>query len=330
MSGAPDEQGEEAFAPPAAAPADRPVPPPVFILAAPRSFSSLVGAMIGQHPELFGVPELNLFQCETVAEFNSGETPDGEKKSPFWKSMRHGLLRTLAQVYAGEQTPEAVRMAERWLKAREDWTSAEVLLELCAAVAPRRVVEKSPGVLRRRWYLDRMLEAFPDARFVHLVRHPIPQGESVLKAKGGIGVLMALGAVDRSGPTAVLEPQIAWHDAQVQILRFLDRLPDDQFVTLRGEDLLNDLDGTLGHLCRWLGVSDDAAAIAAMKRPEDSPFSCMGPRNAPLGNDVNFLKSPTLREGRIELPSLGAPLPWRTDGAGLHPRARALAEALGY
>lgn len=306
------------------------VPRPVFILAAPRSYSSLVGAMVGQHPELYGVPELNLFQCETIQEFNTGETPMGEKKSPFWKSMRHGLLRAIAQIYTGEQSLESVRMAERWLRSREDRTSAEVFAELAEAVAPLRIVEKSPGVLRHRAYLDRMLDAFPDAQFIHLVRHPIPQGESVLKAKGGIGVLMALNAVDQTGPIAALEPQIAWYDAQVQILRFLDTLPDEQFVTLRGEDLLNDLDGTLAELCRWLGVSDAPEAIAAMRHPEESPYSTMGPANAPLGNDVNFLKSPALREGEIKVPSLDAALSWRKDGASLHPRVRDLAQTFGY
>lgn len=303
---------------------------PVFILAAPRSFSSLVNAMIGQHPQLYGVPELNLFQCETVAEFNSGLSANGQKKSPFWKTMRHGLLRTIAQVYSGEQTDESIRMAERWLKLRTAFTAAEVFHELADAVAPLRIVEKSPGVLRHKSFMDRMLEAFPKARFIHLVRHPIPQGESVLKTKGGVGVLLALNSVDMRGIKAHLEPQMAWHDAQIQILRFLDGVPDDQFITLRGEDLMNDLDGVLPALCRWLGISDAPEAIEAMKHPENSPYSCMGPSTASLGNDVNFLKSPRLRPGKITVPALDSPLPWRDDKQMLHPRVQALAKALGY
>jgi hypothetical protein len=175
-----------------------------------------------------------------------------------------------------------------------------------------------------------MLVTFPQAKFIHLVRHPLPQGQSVLNAKGGSGLLMALNAIDHRGEVAALEPQIAWHDAQIRILRFLDGLPDDQFVTIRGEDFLNDLDGYLPALCRWLGISDAPEAIAEMRHPERSPFSAMGPANAPLGNDVNFLKSPALREGEVKVPPLDSPLPWRRDGDGLHPRVRGLAEALGY
>lgn len=303
---------------------------PIFVLAAPRSFSSLVNAMIGQHPELYGMPELNLFQCDLIEEFNTGVTPEGTKKSPVWASMRHGLLRAIAEIYSGEQTPESIQMAERWLKSRELMTSGEVFVELAEAVAPRRIVEKSPGVLRQRAWLDRMIQTFPNAKFIHLVRHPIPQGQSVFKAKGGVGILMALNSIDMRGPVAALEPQIAWYNAQIQILRFLDDLPDEQFITIRGESLLNDLDGQLPEICRWLGISDAPTAIEAMRHPELSPYSCEGPSNAPLGNDVNFLKSPALREGEVPIPPLDMPVPWRKDGEALHPRVQALADALGY
>lgn len=306
------------------------IPDPVFVLAAPRSYSSLVNAMIGQHPEMYGMPELNLFQCQTMDEFNSGKNADGSVKSPFWKSMRHGLLRAVAEIYAAEQTPESIRMAERWLKTREDKTSAEVFQELCAAVAPRRIVEKSPGILRKQVFMDRMLKAFPKAKFIHLVRNPIDQSLSMMKAKGGIGVLLSMNCVDYTDDDPALEPQILWHDTQVQILRFLDRLPDEQVITLRGEVLLNEPDDTLAQLCRWIGISDDAAAIAAMKQPEASPYSMIGPTNAPLGNDVNFLKSPALRAGGVKVSDLETPLAWRADDQPLHPRVQDLARALGY
>lgn len=303
---------------------------PVFILAAPRSFTSLVAAMIGQHPELYGVPELNLFQCQSIAEFNSGKSADGHRKSPYWASMRHGLLRTVAELYSGEQTVQSVAMAERWLKAREEQNTIEVFRELCAKVGPLQIVEKSPAVLRKQEYLQRILQACPNARFIHLVRNPVSQCKSVLNAKGGVGVLLAVNSVDHRGDKAALEPQIMWHDTQVQILRFLDTLPDAQFITIRGEEFLSNLDDSLPALCRWLEISDAPEALAAMRRPEDSAYSNIGPSNAPLGNDVNFLNAPALREGNIKSPPLDSALPWRADHAPLHPRVAALAEALGY
>ena len=39
---------------------------PLFLLAPPRSYTSLVNAMLGQHPQAFGLPELCLFNVEKL------------------------------------------------------------------------------------------------------------------------------------------------------------------------------------------------------------------------------------------------------------------------
>jgi hypothetical protein len=303
---------------------------PLFILAPPRSFTSLVCAIIGQHPSLYGVPELNLFQAETMDEFWSGRDPDGRLKSPFWSVMRHGLLRTVAQFYSGEQTIESIKMAERWIRARKGASTGDVYRELCAKAAPLRLVEKSPAYIRKREYLDRLLRTFPQSRFIHLLRHPRSQSESALNVKGGPMVLFLLGAIDNRGPEPVLDPQILWHDSHVQIANFLDELPSSQWLRLRGEEFLEDIDGALEKVCEWLGIPADAAALKAMKHPEDSPFSCVGPANARLGNDINFLESPELRPSKAKSYSLSGPVGWRTDGGSFHARVVQLAQEFGY
>ena len=95
---------------------------PIFVLAAPRSYSSLVNAMIGQHPELYGVPELNLFQCETVAEFNSGKNAAGAAKSPFWKAMRQLKHIIAAHLSAKNNTQALAKQAlSGALNCELDW-----------------------------------------------------------------------------------------------------------------------------------------------------------------------------------------------------------------
>ena len=303
---------------------------PLFVLAPPRSFTSLVCAILGQHPSLCGVPELNLFQAETMDEFWSGREPDGRLKSPFWSVMRHGLLRTVAQFYAGEQTIDSVKMAERWIRARKTVSTGDVYRELCAKAAPLRLVEKSPAYIRKREYMDRLLLTFPNSRFIHLLRHPPSQGESQLNVNGGPMVLFFLGAIDNRGPEPVLDPQILWHDSHVQIANFLDELPPSQWLRVRGEGFLEDIDNTLTKICNWLGIPADAAALDVMKHPERSPFSCVGPVNARLGNDINFLESPALRPVKTKANSLFGPVGWRSDGVSFHPRVVQLAQQFGY
>ena len=114
---------------------------PLFLLAPPRSYTSLINAMLGQHPQAFGLPELCLFNVETLGQLwvrNSDEMGSEAK-------TRHGLLRAVAEIYAGEQTLHSVRMAEHWCAARQQRSVASVYQELVDKVDPLMIVEKSPA-----------------------------------------------------------------------------------------------------------------------------------------------------------------------------------------
>ncbi len=303
---------------------------PLFVLAPPRSFTSLVSTMLGQHPQMYGFPELNLFMAETMDEFWRGTDNDGSRKSTFWPVMRHGLLRTVAQLYSGEQTIDSVGLAYRWIRTRAQHKTSEVFKELQAKVAPGIAVEKSPAYLRKRLYLDRLLAAFPNARFLHLLRHPRAQSESVLKARGGKLMLLLLNTIDYTAPFPIIEPQILWYEANLRIMDFLEQLPSEQWLRVRGEEVLRQPDIELARICKWLELPCGAHDLAAMKAPELSPYAHVGPVNARLGNDINFLLQPQLRPTRLQNYEFSDPLPWRPDGQALHPAVVDLAQALGY
>jgi hypothetical protein len=296
--------------------------PPLFILGSPRSFTSLVCAMLGQHPEAYGFPELNLFLAETVEEMLL--TFSGYKQI-----QMHGLLRTLAQLYAGEQTLLALDMARRWIWVHRDWTTTQIYQELVRKISPLIGVDKSPAYATKREFLDRINAAFPDARYLHLTRNPLTQGKSLMAIADGVMAVLA-GSIDFSTDPPTVDPQISWYEMQRTILDFLATIPPERQLRLRGEDVLSEPAVYLPRLCRWLGVCDDAQALDAMLHPEDSPFACLGPFGAHLGNDINFLRSPAYRPGKIASPTLDQPLPWRRDGAGFRAEVRALAHDLGY
>jgi hypothetical protein len=296
-------------------------PAPIFLLAPPRSFSSVICSVIGQNPELFDSPELNLFRAKTMSEFIGRVRP------------HMGLNRFVAQLYAGEQTIESVVMARNWVLARRLRTTAEVHRELCAKIAPRALVQKSPRYQRRLAYMEAVLEAFPNARFLHLLRHPLGMCQSFLEMRERPAQLLAcasMGAVDRSGPEPIADPQILWHDYNLRILRFQQSVDPSRWLAIKGEDFLTAIDDQLKRLCIWLGVSDAPEAISAMKRPEESPFASFGPLNAVGGNDGKFLGDARLRPYVRREESLNGPLPWRPDGAGFHPRVVEMARSFGY
>ncbi len=41
---------------------------PLFIVAPPRSYTSVVGGMLGQHPQAYGLPEVNLSHGDTLGD----------------------------------------------------------------------------------------------------------------------------------------------------------------------------------------------------------------------------------------------------------------------
>jgi hypothetical protein len=281
--------------------------------------------MIGQHPQAFGLPELNLFNVGILKGLwhrVSEEIGDDSNR-------RHGLLRAVAEIYAGEQTSATITMAQHWASAREDRSTAEVFHELAAKIDPLIAVEKSPSYTISMERLSRIYQAFPNARFIHLVRHPIPQCKSVLKLSDGIFALF-VHAIEFQEDRAILEPQIAWHDINANILDFLDGVPKEQQLRIRGEEVMAQPRQYLGMICRWLNIRDDEEAVGQMMHPEQSPFACFGPVNALFGNDPTFLRSPAFRQHVPKVPSLTGPVPWRDDGKGLRPEVIALAREFGY
>lgn len=282
--------------------------------------------MIGQHPELFGVPELNLFNFDKV----TGLWQAVSKEVGFDGNRRQGLLRTLAEVLFGEQTDETINAAAHWVAARQNWSTSEIFNAISDLVYPLRIVDKSPTYTMDIDRLYRIYKSCPDARFIHLVRHPIKQCESVMNLNYGVFALF-VNAIEYRDGKAHIEPQIAWHDLNANIIDFLeDVVPLEQHIRVRGELIMEQPKKQLGEICRWLGISDSEQAIDDMMHPERSPYACFGPITALFGNDPNFLKGPKFRQHVPTLPSLDGPVSWRDDGKGLYPEVMKLAHMFGY
>ncbi|BAL96461.1 sulfotransferase family protein [Rubrivivax gelatinosus] len=298
---------------------------PLFLLAPPRSYTSLMNAMLGQHPQCFGLPELCLFNVERLVDLwvRSTDEMGSEAKT------RHGLLRAVAEIYGGEQTMDSVRMANHWCAARQNLSTGQIYRELVDKIDPLIAVEKSPAYTVDIQRLLRIRETFPDARYLHLTRHPVGQCKSVMSLYDGTFALF-VNSIDFLEDRAIVEPQFAWYDLNINILNFLDTIPAERQMRIRGEDVMNDPPKFLGMICRWLGIRDDADALDEMMHPERSPFACFGPLDALFGNDPNFLSGPTFRPHKVKVPSLDKPVPWREDGQSLKPEVVELAREFGY
>ena len=291
----------------------------MFVLAPARSNSSVVTAMLGQHPELCPFPELALFRKETVGELLTD--PPGWKGAPAAQRMA-GVYRALAEHHDGRQTSDTVGAAADWVEARSAWNVAELLDYLLALAAPRAGVEKSPESSSREEYLELLVSSYPRARFLHVTRHPLTSVESMHRAWADRGYWD-------------VEPELfhhfclgVWTFQHRRIDELVQSLPPERALQVRSEDVVNDPAAALPPICRWLGIESGPRAVEAMSHPEDSPYAVLGPETAAGGWDAGFLGNPELRA--VELPrSLDLPAGWAAD-PWLVLAARELAKRLGY
>ncbi len=296
---------------------------PLFILAAPRSFTSLLCAMIGQHPQAYGVPELNLFLADTLGEFVRSRTGS----SSF---QLHGIMRTIAQLYTGEQTLDSIITAKRFYIEHQDSYSGDFYTELCRQVFPQQVVDKSPAYSFNYNALERMNQTFPESRFLYITRHPRAQGNSMMKIADGKMTIL-FNAIDYSTDPPTLDPQYAWVKIQRTILEFLKTIPESRKKHLQGEDIMENPKLYFKEISEWMGWDNDEASLECMLQPQNSPYACLGPYGAPLGNDPNFLHSPIFKSRpRASTGSLDGPLDWRQDKKGFIPDVITIARQLGY
>jgi len=288
---------------------------PLFILCPGGSFSSIVCAVIGQHPQAFGLSEVHLFVQETIGGLLDLDTPFFGRAG-----ASSGLKRAVAELVFGAQTRDTIDAAERWLQERRKMTGGQLFRELCDLAGDRMIVDKSPTNPKRE-RIEAIYREFPNAKFLHLSRHPRPTCRSRHRAN----------ASGRHRGVADTDYEAMWLDRHHNITEFSSRLDPAQFMFLQGEWFLEFPEIALPQICEWLELSTTPEAIAQMMKPELSPFAVLGPDNAKYGNNPGFIENPHLRIGKTRPETIDGPLEWVTErDAYFSDQTRGLAYQLGY
>jgi hypothetical protein len=258
----PDEVSQPQARPrPAAAPA--PVPPatrvplerPVFIVAAPRSGSTLLFETLAVTPQLVTLGGEAHWLVETNPALRPG-APDIDSN----------------RLDATRATPSVATDIDRMLTKRMVDAAGKPI-----ALQPgMRWLEKTPKNALRIPFFDRL---FPDALFIFLWRDPRENLSSIIEAwKAGRWITYPM-LKDWDGPWSMLLPpgwrelkgrpveEIAaaqWERTNRIALQDLRTLPGDRWTSVRYADLLADPRATVGRICRFAGIEfDDALAARA-------------------------------------------------------------------
>lgn len=297
--------------------------PPIFVLAAPRSFSSISASILGGHPEAYSVPELNILIKENMKKFM-------EEERDVFIPQTHGLLRTVSELYAGEQTMETISMSHRWIIRRADRKTSDIYEEICEKIYPLTLIDKSPAYALLPQRLARIKKYFPDAYYLHITRHPIDMNKSMYKLEKGKLLAVLSNSIDFSKENKLIDPQLMWYTCNANILEFLKNIGEEKKLTIKGEEMINNRKETLRKICSWMSWSWSTDAYEQMIHPENSPYAQFGPIGAELGSDPNFLRSPELRQNNIISGGLEDNLDWVEKGRKLYPHVKKMGLKLGY
>ena len=181
--------------------------PPVFVVGAPRSGTTLLRRLLNQHPELHLTFEASFFSvCRSVP----GGISDAEFRRAWMASLPVAWQRVHPQ-HLSTAVPEG-------LPAR-DPAYLRSLMEHCARrVGKVRFGDKSPLHVSE---VGSLLAAFPDARVVHIVRDPVAVVRSLWTVPWSPQNLLANALTVRSALEAI-EP----HRPHILELRLEDFLAD--------------------------------------------------------------------------------------------------------
>ena len=295
---------------------------PLLVLSAPGAEAARLAAMVGRHPDAYGLPELNLHLAPTlegllsVFQITQGNVQDG-------------LLRMVAQLYCGGQDAAGIDDARHWLKRRADWGSMELLDELGARIAPKLPVLAESGLAWRPHDVEGWLARVPDVRVLHVVRHPRAQcAELAVRLNGPLFVPPDY--KDYGTDPAVIDPQLAWYRINRNIEQATAMLPAAQCRRVQAEDLFAAPEDTLRVICQWLGLPFGDAALQRMSHPEDGPYARVGTAEAPYGMEPEFHEAPQF-SGRLRpRQMLDGAAEWRGDGKPLAAEVVSLARSYGY
>jgi hypothetical protein len=221
----------------------------VFVLAAPRTGSTLLRLMLTRHPALFCGPELHLLPFASMAQRAQVLAQLG------YGWMNLGLQQTLGALE--QLTPEQAEQRLTQL-VEEDMPIPDVYRLFQDQLGQRMLVDKSPTYTAHLAWLSRAECLFENPRYVCLVRHPCAAIESFVRMRMHWLTGNHYGVWDEN-PWLFAEKVWALHGRNT--LDFLGEIEPQRQHWLRYEDLVTRPGEVMRAICESLSVPYDDAVV---------------------------------------------------------------------
>jgi amino acid adenylation domain-containing protein len=246
----------------------------LFILAPPRSGTTLLRAMLAGHPRLFAAAELQLLGFNTLDERRRAFSG----KFSLWLE---GTVRTVMEI-RGCDADEAWRIMEsyesqgcttrRFYKVLQDWLGARIL------------VDKSPSYALDPATLEKAERDFEGAQYIHLIRHPYAMVRSFERYH--MDEVLFLG----KNSFSVRElGELVWVISHQNTVEFLRGVPEDRQFAMHFEDLVERPRELMEQLCARLGLEFHPALLEPYSGMHKKMIDGIHPDSTPMG-DTKFLE----------------------------------------
>jgi amino acid adenylation domain-containing protein len=225
----------------------------IFVLAPPRSGTTLLRVLLGGHPMLFAPPELELMPFNTLKE--RADTYTG--RDSFWLEGTIRALMEAKDLNAEEAKLAMNRYEEAHLSVKEFYN------ELQKSVDEQILVDKSPSYVLHPSILERIENNFEDAFYIHLHRHPLGMIHSFVEAK--------LQQIFFRYPHTFQSRELAeliWFQSHENITHFLSTIPQNRQTSISFEDMTNHPKKEMERLCSRIGIPFDAEMLALFNDQE--------------------------------------------------------------
>ncbi len=248
-------------------------PPAIFILAPPRSGTTLLRVMLAGHPELFAAAELQLLCFNTLDE--RLEAFSG--KFSLWLE---GTIKTIMET-KNCGVDEANRIMEEC--EQNHYTTKQFYRKIQNWIGNKTLVDKSPSYVLDPNTLEKAELDFNNALYIHLVRHPY----SMVSSFTSYHMDQVLFLKDHMFSPRQLG-ELVWFISHDNTLQFLKKIPKHRKYQILFEDLVDRPKQIMEEMCQTLGLSFHTDLIKPYKDIDKKMTDGLYKDSRPMG-DTKFL-----------------------------------------
>ncbi len=216
-------------------------PRAIFVLAPPRSGSTLLRIILAGSSQLFSPPELHLLSYATLAQRKAAL--EGEAT----QQLLQGTIRAIAQIQncSVETAEQTMALCEQ-----NNLTTEDFYRLLQSWLDDRILVDKTPTYAFSLDTLTKAEQTFDAPIYIHLVRHPYGMIRSYEESK--LERIIPIANVRHFSTRELAE--LTWLTSHDNILSFLQDIPLNRQHRLHYEDLVRDPYTSVRRLCQALKI----------------------------------------------------------------------------